>query len=269
MKKPRYLTKSRFKLALDCPTKLFYTRKSEYENKSETDTFLQALAQGGFQVEELARMQYPDGIAIEGDDYNYDLVAFRTKELLKQENVVIFEPAFLVDGLFIRVDILVKRGLNVELIEVKAKSTNHDPNQFIGKKGALVAGWVPYLYDVAFQQYVIKKANPSWKITPYLMLADKTKIASLDGLNQHFKTVQNSEMRTGILKTEDLSLEDLGDSILAKVNVQEAVSNVGKPSSASAEVQLIVQKLMMFGLVLQERLWRKDVFLWRNYGKTI
>lgn len=53
MKKPRYLTKSRFKLALDCPTKLYYTRKPEYENQSESDTFLQALAQGGFQVKEI------------------------------------------------------------------------------------------------------------------------------------------------------------------------------------------------------------------------
>src|SRR5690625_5970596 len=96
MKKPRYLTKSRFKLALDCPTKLYYTRKPEYENQSETDTFLQALAQGGFQVEEWARMQYPEGIAIEGDVYSYDLVGARHEELLKQENVVIFEPAFLV-----------------------------------------------------------------------------------------------------------------------------------------------------------------------------
>ena len=26
---PRYLTKSRFKLALECPTKLFYTQKEE------------------------------------------------------------------------------------------------------------------------------------------------------------------------------------------------------------------------------------------------
>ena len=51
MSKPRYLTKSRFKLALNCPTKLFYTRKKEYEDSSETDTFLEALAQGGFQVE--------------------------------------------------------------------------------------------------------------------------------------------------------------------------------------------------------------------------
>ena len=79
MSKPRYLTKSRFKLALECPTKLYYTRKPEYENQSDTDTFLKALADGGFQVEELARMQYPNGIAIIGDDYNYDLLVSRTK----------------------------------------------------------------------------------------------------------------------------------------------------------------------------------------------
>ena len=29
---PRYLTKSRFKLAVECPTKLFYTGKPEYAN---------------------------------------------------------------------------------------------------------------------------------------------------------------------------------------------------------------------------------------------
>lgn len=30
----RYLTKSRFKLAEECPTKLYYTRKKEYPDKS-------------------------------------------------------------------------------------------------------------------------------------------------------------------------------------------------------------------------------------------
>ncbi len=50
---PRYLTKSRFKLALECPTKLYYTAKAEYGNTKEHDEFLQALAEGGFQVGEL------------------------------------------------------------------------------------------------------------------------------------------------------------------------------------------------------------------------
>ena len=52
--KHRYLTKTRFKLGIDCPTKLFYTRKAEYPDQNEEDTFLAALAEGGFQVGKLA-----------------------------------------------------------------------------------------------------------------------------------------------------------------------------------------------------------------------
>ncbi|MFL0147945.1 hypothetical protein V2598_06395 [Tenacibaculum maritimum] len=81
--KPRYLTKSRFKLALDCPTKLYYTRNPIYENSSETDSFLQGLAQGGFQVEEFARMYFPEGVAVLDEDWNYDKLAERTAVLLQ------------------------------------------------------------------------------------------------------------------------------------------------------------------------------------------
>ena len=225
--KPRYLTKSRFKLALDCPTKLFYTRKKEYENTSETDTFLQALAEGGFQVEELARMEYPNGHEIIGEDYNYEGLVTRTNELLKQQSVVIFEPAFLYNGLFIRVDILVKKGNNIQLIEVKAKSidgANH--TSFIKKRGSL--DMAPYLYDVAFQQYVMQKSYPNWQITSFLNLVDKSKAATVTGLNQHFKIAQNSALRTGITKTKGLTKKDLGESILAKINISNEVKHIYK-----------------------------------------
>jgi len=43
----RLLTKSRYKLGLECPNKLFYTRKKEYANTQTDDSFLEALAQGG------------------------------------------------------------------------------------------------------------------------------------------------------------------------------------------------------------------------------
>ena len=48
MKKPRYLTKSRFKLGLECETKLFYTGKRVYANQKLEDSFLEALAEGGY-----------------------------------------------------------------------------------------------------------------------------------------------------------------------------------------------------------------------------
>lgn len=71
----RYLTKSRFKLALECPTKLFYhDRKNEYANQSLEDSFLIELAKGGFQVGELARCYFPAGHKIETLDYDEALL---------------------------------------------------------------------------------------------------------------------------------------------------------------------------------------------------
>ena len=223
--KPRYLTKSRFKQALECPTKLFYTKKDIYANVQNDDTFLKSLAQGGFQIEELARMNYEDGVAITGDDRDYEELVNRTSKLLQQENITIFEAAFLYNGLFIRVDILHKNGNNVQLIEVKAKSISEKHHDgFIGKKGKLTSGWIPYLYDVAFQKYVIQQSYPDWKVKAYLMLANKDAVASVDGLNQMFRITKKSNLRTGIIKSENLELDDLGDTLLSKILIEEEMN---------------------------------------------
>jgi len=220
---PRYLTKTRFKEALDCPAKLFYTKKKEYANKKIKDTFLQSLAEGGFQVEEFARMNYPDGIAILGDDRDYNKVVSRTSELLERENVTIFEAAFLHNGLFIRVDILNKKGNTIQLIEVKAKSISKTGHQGFIKKDKLNTGWTPYLYDVAFQKYVIQQCYPQWSIKTWLMLANKDAVSTVDGLNQFFKIKKTKESRTGIIKPDDLKLEDLGEPLLTKIPVEEEI----------------------------------------------
>ena len=53
----QYFTKSRFKLALDCPTKLYYASlPNVYNNLNVEDDFLQSLAEGGFQVGALAKI---------------------------------------------------------------------------------------------------------------------------------------------------------------------------------------------------------------------
>ena len=130
----KVLSKSRYKLGLECPNKLFYTSKKEYANQKQEDPFLQALASGGFQVEELARLHYPEGKLIEDrnsdERYDYEEKVRQTSKLLEQDNVVIFEGAFMFNNLFIRVDILEKRGNQINLIEVKAKSfRKNDPKK--------------------------------------------------------------------------------------------------------------------------------------------
>lgn len=220
------LTKSRFKLALECPNKLYYTRKEEYANQQLEDTFLQALAEGGFQVEELARLEYPEGILIENNDWDYDLLVEQTNDLIQRENIVIFEAAFRFENLFIRTDILVKRGKDIKLIEVKAKSFDPaDENLLIGARGGLVSGWKPYLFDVAFQRYVIQKCRPEWSIRSYLKLADKSKIAKIDGLNQLFRILKQADNRTGIIKKVN-SLKETGGTVLENISVDGILDDI-------------------------------------------
>ena len=224
--KMKVLSKSRFKLGLECPNKLFYTGKKEYANKKVDDPFLEALAQGGFQVEEFARMHYPDGVLIEGQDWDYEFLWNRTQKLLEQENIIIYEAAFLIDGLFIRTDILVKKGNNIELIEVKAKSYDPtDNNIFVGKRGGLVGSWKPYLFDIAFQKYVMQLCYPFWKINSFIMMADKSKTTSVDGLNQLFRISRSSENRTGIIKLVN-SIEEIGGSVLGRIKINDIVEAI-------------------------------------------
>ena len=92
MNKPRYLTKSRFKLAVQCPTKLFYTgKKDTYRDTMQEDSFLAMLAEGGYQVGELAKLMYPQGVEVAHAEHTAALA--QTAELLQQDEVVIFEAA--------------------------------------------------------------------------------------------------------------------------------------------------------------------------------
>ncbi|MBW4362733.1 hypothetical protein [Flavobacterium sp. NAS39] len=81
------LTKSRFKTALECPNKLFFTSKKEYANNQNGDSFLVALANGGFQVEALARLHYPNGIFIDTESYEYDKAVQLTHEAANSSDI--------------------------------------------------------------------------------------------------------------------------------------------------------------------------------------
>lgn len=222
---PRYLTKSRFKLALDCPAKLFYTGKTQYPDTKKDDAFLAALAEGGFQVGALAKCYYPEGMEIH--ERGYDIPLQKTLELLKQEDVVIFEAAFKYENLFIRADIIEKIGNRINLIEVKAKSFDgSDYMDMLSKKSYLASDWAEYIYDVAFQKYVVTQAYPDCDVRAYLMLANKKSVATVNGLNQKFqlKTVQDD--RTVVEIVGDTSNESLGEEILIRVCVDEIINKI-------------------------------------------
>ena len=218
MKKQRYLTKSRYKLAEECPAKLYYTGKEEYANRSLEDPFLEALADGGFQVGALAQNYFPGGRLVDALDPEDALR--QTGELITNKDVTLYEAAICFENLLVRVDILVKTGKHIELIEVKAKSFDSgsgDP--FLTNKGSIVAGWKPYIQDIAFQKYVAEKALPGYTFSAFLMLADKNALCPTDGLNQKFKVTRAQNDRKQVVLTRDLTEQDLSEQILKKVQV--------------------------------------------------
>lgn len=215
----RYLTKSRFKLASQCPTKLYYSNKDEYVNQSITDDFLRALAEGGILVGELARHYFPGGHAV--DTLDYDKALEQTKDLLNQDSVTIFEAALATDRHFVRVDVLVKDRDSISLYEVKSKSIDlsDDEPLFRGKRGALSSAWIPYLEDISFQTHVARQALPGHLITPHLMLIDKGVVCETDGLHQKFLLRRDDKGYAKVELTEPITDTDLQPQLLAKINV--------------------------------------------------
>lgn len=199
----KLFTKSAFKIAMHCPRQLhYYYASGEYFNQDANDEFMQSLAEGGFQVGELAKIysQVPPENDLDKVEGNAAQLA-RTAELMGRDKVLVAEAAFSHENLFARADIVRKDGNNIDLVEVKAKSWESGrPIATTDRTGKLKieSDIAEYVYDVAFQKYVISLVHPEWKVKAFLMLADKTKVASADGMNQCFRIVHRKDDRSGV-----------------------------------------------------------------------
>ena len=226
MAEPRFLTKSRFKLAAECPTKLFYSDKETvYRNLKQEDSFLAMLADGGYQVGELAKLIYPKGIEVTAIDHVQAVQ--ETKELLKKEKVTLFDPAIVYGDFFVRIDILVKDGDKFKIIEVKAKSYNSDDPKILGSKGSILSKMRPYIEDVAFQAFVFKAAYPSAKVSSFLMMPDKSVKAKISGLNQLFK-LERVGKKSKVVTSPKAKTMSIDPKLLALVPVDDFVEKVYK-----------------------------------------
>ncbi|MBP7728381.1 MAG: DUF2779 domain-containing protein [Bacteroidia bacterium] len=229
-------------------TKLYYTGKSEeYADQDLNDPFLKALAEGGFQVGELAKYMFcedPVAQQITVDTLNYDDALQRTEAMLARPGrVVIAEAAFKHNNLFIRADIVVKEGSLLKLYEVKAKSFEGEGEsefesegdekkeaKFMSKKKGtdqekVKPDWVPYLYDLAFQKYVITKAKPLLEVEAYLLMVNKNATASVEGLNQKFKITRDGA-KTKVITPDGITPAELGSPILEAVPMDDIVEKI-------------------------------------------
>lgn len=224
----KLFTKSAFKQALFCPASLHYYYDSDrYANQNNEDDFLQALADGGNQAGELAKVYYgiSQGAMNDINVLDYDEALARTALLMAADEVNIAEAAFRWNNCFVRADIIEKKGNVVNLIEVKAKSWNKD-NEF-EKSNRVVNKILPYIYDVAFQKYVIQNAlGPQFKVKAFLMMADTSVISTAEYVNQHFHLVQGENGKSRVERDDTVETLKGKAQILTPFAVDDICSKI-------------------------------------------
>jgi len=133
------LTKSNYLAGLQCP-KLLWTIRNNKSKIPELTEIEKSKFEEGYLIEELAKSIFPDGIDLSNLGFQEQIK--KAKELLEKK-VPLFEPAFLVDDLYSRADILFPVGNKWDIIEIKSATKVKDIN----------------LHDLAFQKYVYEKAG--------------------------------------------------------------------------------------------------------------
>ena len=177
-----HLSKSDFKVAHTCPTKLWY-KKHDFPTSTDQNEFMKLLANGGFIFGKLATLLFPEGVEIEG---RMEKAIRSTEEkLATNENITLFEPAISINDQLVRVDILQKIGKVIKVIEVKSKSFDsieaiQDNNYWFDPSNK----FKPYIEDIAFQTKVVKEKFPNSEIKSFLMMPDTTAISQFDDLKK-------------------------------------------------------------------------------------
>jgi hypothetical protein len=193
------LSKSEFKLATSCFRKLYYY-KNGYPKTTDDNDFIEMLAEGGYMVGALTTLLFDNGVDINKDTtYSKDKTENTLKWLVSNEKIVLFEAAFkTADGRNCRVDILEKIGNTINVLEIKAKSWDSKVYKLEGKseKNEMTGEYIsknvttefkPYLEDVIFQTLIVQEVLGSqYNVHPFLVLPDKSKSTTIEGLNGLF-----------------------------------------------------------------------------------
>ncbi len=192
------LSKSAFKVASTCPTKLYYYLQ-DYPSVKEENEYLIFLARDGHIVGKIAQLQYPNGIEIDRSAGKEPAVAETERLLQTNDNIVLFEAALRSGPLIAYVDILIKRGSSLSLIEVKSKGLDSADGEaelygILGKKGGIDSNFRPYIEDVAFQYIVAKERFPDAHISCFLRAPDKSFHTALDDLPALFTVTEKDHV---------------------------------------------------------------------------
>lgn len=135
------LSKSQYIRGLQCHKSL-WLYKNQLNLRDTPDHQAESSFNTGYDVGELAKELFPNGVEIEFDNSNFNGMIEKTKELIANGTEVIYEATFKEDGIFAMADILVKNGDAWDIYEVKASTKVKEY----------------HINDTAIQWYALSKA---------------------------------------------------------------------------------------------------------------
>jgi hypothetical protein len=232
MKSKNYLTKSLFSLSNSlsgCHRKLHY-ELNQYPKQEEASEILQFYNDNGKAVGILARGYFPQGQLIEEKDP--ELAYQQTLNVLQEEDeVILFEPAFIYKECYIRADILIKKQHEIKLIEVKSKSIRESINDIDKQERQRI------LMDLAFQTWVIKGAlGVTYTIEPTFFLVNKD-------YQQPVSYRETFDFKDSIITLKQpLSNEMINKPILKEINAKVEVNKIIQEGLEN-EVNLLVESI--------------------------
>lgn len=192
----RYLTKSLFKGALDCPLKLRHALEG-CPRTSDDDDFMRMLAEGGYYFEAYVRAHLP-GTDLSGRRGTREDLSRQALELIAKGDGILHEATFVHGSLSARCDTIRVAGDRVSVLEIKSKSSKSDdeesdnPMPIVSEKnGKVLSSWLPYVADLAFQVHVVRQALAAAGIRKTVhagfILPDKSRVAGPEDVFSKFR----------------------------------------------------------------------------------
>jgi predicted RecB family nuclease len=165
MRPPPHLSKSRYLAGLQCQRRLWL---GWYDPEPTADPAPGSILAVGHEVGEHAHELFPGGVLVEEGPRNFAEALVRTQTLLADPEIhTIFEPAFVFDDVWVRVDVLERvEGGGWALSEVKS-STRVKPEN---------------IHDVAIQTYVLEGCGLD-VVSANLIHVDTRYVRGFDGID--------------------------------------------------------------------------------------
>jgi hypothetical protein len=116
MSKTLFLSKTDYKTARECTSKLYY-RTLKYKSNKEGDEYMELLAKGGYMIGSIAGLLFPGAVPVYESDN--DTAIQITKELMQNQDIILLEAAFMSEGKFARPDVLIKSKQNRSILQIR------------------------------------------------------------------------------------------------------------------------------------------------------